>query len=238
VGRPLSNLQVCLPLKVRCHGAVEVTLLCAVDEGDSPEAEFLLGKGGMHDFGFKLLSPTGEDLLASQVSTPCSALESQQVAVVTQASCIRAKAKEEKNILDDRANCLPQLEVGDQVLVPSRELRRCRLSQKYRSPGIIIRKTNVNAMVQLQHGMNIVTKKFRQRKLAKVDPVPSGWHPCPSVVSVGTTEPFSGEGRGSHWTVHPGSQMKRVARVRRVPVWPVSKVPVVVHSSAASDCRD
>ncbi|MCP3663399.1 MAG: hypothetical protein GY696_13040, partial [Gammaproteobacteria bacterium] len=32
-GRPLSDLRVCLPLKVRCRGAVEVTLLCAVDEG-------------------------------------------------------------------------------------------------------------------------------------------------------------------------------------------------------------
>ncbi len=45
-GKPVSDLRVYLPLRVKCHSSAEVTLLCAVDEGDCPEAEFLLGKGG------------------------------------------------------------------------------------------------------------------------------------------------------------------------------------------------
>ncbi len=46
VGKPLSDRRVYLPLRMECHSSAEVTLLCAVDEADSPEAEFLLGKEG------------------------------------------------------------------------------------------------------------------------------------------------------------------------------------------------
>ncbi|MCP3667030.1 MAG: hypothetical protein GY696_31820, partial [Gammaproteobacteria bacterium] len=90
-GKPLSDLRVFLPLKVKCRGAAETTILCAVDEGENAEAEFLLGKGGMRDLGFQLLSPTGEDLLTWPVSA-LSALEFQPAVLEAVAPIAKAEA--------------------------------------------------------------------------------------------------------------------------------------------------
>ncbi|MCP3668117.1 MAG: hypothetical protein GY696_37440 [Gammaproteobacteria bacterium] len=224
-GKPLTDLRVYLPLRVKCHASAEVTLLCAVDEGEHPEAEFLLWKGGMRDLGFKLLSPDGEDLLAPTGSVFYSVLGSQPgvacVFNVTDEVSTQREALEDKNVMRCQT---PQWEVGDHVVIPANELRRCRVFQKGYGTGIILRKTNVNAIIQLQYGTRTFTRKLQLSKLVKLDtelsprdPRPTLGLLGPSVVSVGTSEAFSREGRGSSGAVHLGpTGAEQVPRIRRV----------------------
>ncbi|MCP3661150.1 MAG: hypothetical protein GY696_01435, partial [Gammaproteobacteria bacterium] len=115
-------------------------------------------------------------------------------------------------------------EVGDQVVISPKELRRAHVYQKGWGTGIILRKANVNAIVQLQYGTRTFTRKFRLTRLMKLDTEQSPRDPrptmgCrrPSVVSVGTSEAHSGEGRSSGCVVHPGqARAEQVSRVRQV----------------------
>ncbi|MCP3661381.1 MAG: hypothetical protein GY696_02620 [Gammaproteobacteria bacterium] len=158
-GKPLSDQRVYLPLRVKCHSFAEVTLLCAVDEGDSPEAEFLLGKGGMRDLGFKLLSPDGEDSFAPSGSVSYSALWSQPVALVACASNITAEVSTPLQAPEGQiAMKHHPWEVGDQVVIPLNELRRSCTFRKGYGSGTILRKPYVNAVIQLQHSTRTFTR--------------------------------------------------------------------------------
>ncbi|MCP3667827.1 MAG: hypothetical protein GY696_35945, partial [Gammaproteobacteria bacterium] len=115
-GKPLMDL----PLRVKCHSSAEFTLFCAVDEGEHPEAEFLLGKGGMRDLGFKLLSPDREDLLASTGGDSYSVLGSQPGALVACVSNVTDEVSPPRQALEDQSAMECQTarwEVGDQVVI-------------------------------------------------------------------------------------------------------------------------
>ncbi|MCP3667757.1 MAG: hypothetical protein GY696_35575, partial [Gammaproteobacteria bacterium] len=114
------------------------------------------------------------------------------------------KAKERQKVQYDKTAKVPPFEVGDKVFVQSKELKRCKLSRKYRGPGVILRKTDTNAEVQLKMNRGVEIKKFHLDKLTKAYPdlgdrVFSGnpRHPVqpPSVRSAEAAEAFSGEGR-------------------------------------------
>ncbi len=117
----------------------------------------------MRDLGFKLLSPDGEDLLASTGSDSYSVLGSQTGALMACVSNITDEGSTPRQALEDQSamECLTaRWEVGDQVVIPSNELHRSRVFQKGLGTGIILRKTNVNAIIQLEHDTRTFTRKF------------------------------------------------------------------------------
>ncbi len=113
--------------------------------------------------------------------------------------------------------------VGDQVVIPPKELRRSRVYQKGCGTGTIFRKTKR----ECHHSASTWHQNIRKCHLTKLmkldtelsprDPRPTVGHPGPSVVSVGTSEAYSGEGRGSSCAVHPGpATAAQVSGIRRV----------------------
>ncbi len=125
----MSDQRVYFPLRVKCRSSAEFNLLCAVDEGDSPEAEFLLRNGGMGPRIQACIS-YGEDLLALSISVPHSALGSQPVALVACTSNVTAEvptplqAQEDQTVINLQAT---PFEVGDQLVITPNELRRFRV---------------------------------------------------------------------------------------------------------------
>ncbi len=123
-------------------------------------------------------------MLASSGNDFYSALGSQPVALVACESNVTGEVSTpplaHENQIAMKHQTTPW-EVRDHVVIPPNELRRSRVFQRGYGTGTVLRKTNVNAVIQLQHGTRTFTRKFRQTKLMKLDTELSPRDPHPTL---------------------------------------------------------